>query len=94
MTNKTEDYNILILAMSTLPIREGKVMENQFTWEGEDKSYPYISQLEPITRMLVKRGHCPDEVLMICTADTIERVFLHQLAQVDGLKVHARRVIL
>lgn len=73
MTNKTEDYNILILAMSTLPIREGKVMENQFTWEGEDKSYPYISQLEPITRMLVKRGHCPDEVLMICTADTIER---------------------
>lgn len=66
-------YNILILSMSTFP-RGDIISESRFIWGDMKKedSISYYSQLEPITRMLISEGNKPDDVLILCTKESVE----------------------
>lgn len=76
--------NILLLSMSSFPrgdmdtgkngTRVRKLQENRFTYDnskGEKIERKYYSQLEPITEMLIEEGKLPDEVIMLCTKESI-----------------------
>jgi len=72
--------NVLLLAMSTLPIDKEKneIKESRFYLEcgGEMEGYSYYSQLEPVPRKLDKeleeQGEKLDKVIVMCTDKTLE----------------------
>ena len=69
--------NILLLSMSKLSVREGIIEESKCKWTDENNTeheIEYYSQLEPITRMLIEAGEIPDEVIMLCTRESVEQV--------------------
>ena len=69
--------NILLLSMSKLSVREGIIEDSKCKWTDENNTeheIEYYSQLEPITRMLIEAGEIPDEVIMLCTRESVEQV--------------------
>lgn len=76
--------NILLLSMSSFPrgnmvpgTKVRQLQENKFTYDnskGEKIEREYYSQLEPITEMLIEEGNQPDEVIMLCTKESITKM--------------------
>ena len=78
--------NILLLSMSRLPVKDGNpINQNMCTWMDENNNLhkiSYYSQLEPITRMLIEEGEVPDEVIMLCTQESVKQ----ETFQLEGVE--------
>lgn len=76
--------NILLLAMSYFPGQKelGKdghefirLKKSKYTYDDENPK-EYYSQLEPITRMLIEKGHRPDEIIILCTRESVQDAYI------------------
>ncbi len=101
--------NILLLSMSSFPKGEKiidadgnevrKLQKSKFTYDnsnGQKIEREYYSQLEPITRMLIEEGRQPDEVIMLCTDESIGKKYIacddEQVLLISPCEFYERRI--
>ena len=101
--------NILLLSMSSFPKGEKiidadgnevrKLQKSKFTYDnsnGQKIEREYYSQLEPITRMLIEEDRQPDEVIMLCTAESIGEKYIacddEQVLLISPCEFYERRI--
>lgn len=69
--NKDTKKNLIVLAMSTLPINGPR--ESKFAWKIDDnEGCSYWSQLEPVSTMIREREGSLDRVIILATGDSKE----------------------
>lgn len=79
--------NLVVLAMSTLPI---SVKAYKFIWDGTEKEYDYYGQLEPISTMIREREGSLDKVIILATEETkVEKEIKAEDKLLDGKKTSA-----
>jgi len=74
---KKKTFNFLLLAMSTFNFEkntEKKILPKYryITAESDDDTKEYYSQLEPVSREIISNGIIPDQIIVLCTKETLK----------------------
>lgn len=90
--------NVMVLAMSTLSISsdDNKISASKFAYnESDSEGEEYFSQMEPTSKMILRREGSLDQIIILATKDTKEKkTFLYkdQMKEISAVDFYLERM--
>lgn len=90
--------NVMVLAMSTLSISrdDNKISASKFAYnESDTEGEEYFSQMEPTSKMILRREGSLDQIIILATKDTKEKkTFLYkdQMKEISAVDFYLERM--